>query len=151
VATAPASQALEDQLCFALYSASRAVTARYRPILEALDLTYPQYLVMITLWASAPTTVSALGRELYLDSGTLSPLLKRLETAGLLTRHRSRTDERSVEIRLTAKGRRLRRRAETVPGQICAAMGFDADGLTQLGEELRLLAANVRSDLAAAG
>jgi len=151
VATAPVSLALDDQLCFALYSASRAVTARYRPILLALDLTYPQYLVMLTLWASGPTTVTALGRELYLDSGTLSPLLKRLETAGLLSRHRSRDDERSVEIRLTAKGRRLRRRAESVPGQICAAMGLDSDVLAQLGDELRLLATNVRSDLAATG
>ena len=102
------SVALDDQLCFALYAASRAVTARYRPMLDALGLTYPQYLVMMLLWESDHQTVGQLGSRLALDSGTLSPLLKRLTAAGLVTRHRRVEDERSVSIALTDEGRALR-------------------------------------------
>src|SRR4051812_2398954 len=91
---------LEDQLCFALYAASRAVTARYRPMLEELGLTYPQYLVMMLLWEEDNQTVGQLGARLALDSGTLSPLLKRLTAAGLVTRHRRGEDERSLSIAL---------------------------------------------------
>src|SRR3712207_7644033 len=93
----PPSVALDDQLCFALYAASRAVTARYRPMLEQLGLTYPQYLVMMLLWEQDNQTVGQLGARLALDSGTLSPLLKRLTAAGLVTRHRRVEDERSEE------------------------------------------------------
>ena len=101
------SVALDDQLCFALYAASRAVTARYRPMLDELGLTYPQYLVMMLLWESDEQTVGQLGSRLALDSGTLSPLLKRLTAAGLVTRHRRADDERSVSIRLTEAGQQF--------------------------------------------
>ena len=96
--------ALDDQLCFALYAASRAMTARYRPLLDAVGLTYPQYLVMVVLWDEGPSTVRELGERLRLDSGTLSPLLKRLEGSGLVARERRADDERSVLV--TADARR---------------------------------------------
>lgn len=133
---------LDDQLCFALYSASRAMTARYRPTLEALGLTYPQYLVLLVLWEGGPATVSQLGRRLHLDSGTLSPLLKRLDANGLVSRNRLPQDERSVEIRLTAKGRRLRSRADVIPAQMGRAIGpVDRAALTS---ELRVLEESLR-------
>lgn len=139
---------LDEQLCFALYSASRAVTARYRPLLDALGLTYPQYLVMLVLWESGPATVSALGGRLRLDSGTLSPLLKRLESAGFVGRYRRAEDERAVEVRLTAKGRRLRERAEAIPRVICGATGLPEQAAASLTAELHLLTASVLADLA---
>src|SRR5689334_2025135 len=100
---------LDRQVCFALYSASRAATAVYRPVLDELGLTYPQYLVMLVLWESEPRGVKELGGELGLDSGTLSPLLKRLETLGLVERRRSGEDERRVAIHLTPAGRKIGR------------------------------------------
>ena len=109
------SAVLEDQLCFALYAASRAMTARYRPLLDAINLTYPQYLVMMLLWEEDNQTVGQLGARLSLDSGTLSPLLKRLTTAGLVTRHRRVEDERSVAIVLTDAGRRCGTRRTRSP------------------------------------
>jgi MarR family transcriptional regulator, organic hydroperoxide resistance regulator len=122
---------LDDQLCFALYAASRAVTARYRPLLDPLGLTYPQYLVMLVLWEQDQATVQQLGRQLRLDSGTLSPLLKRLEDAGLVTRARRPEDERSVLVRLTARGRRLRTRAAAVPDKMRECLdGVDIDAMT---------------------
>ena len=114
---------LDDQLCFALYAASRAVTNRYRPLLEKLDLTYPQYLVMLVLWEGDGLMVSELGQRLRLDSGTLTPLLKRLEGAGFVSRMRAVEDERRVHIHLTAAGRRLKARAARVPGCMLAASG----------------------------
>src|ERR671927_298603 len=116
------SVALDDQLCFALYAASRAVTARYRPMLEAIGLTYPQYLVMMLLWEQDNQTVGQLGSRLALDSGTLPPLLKRLTAAGLVTRHRRVEDERSVSIVLTDAGRALREKAESISGEIICAL-----------------------------
>ncbi len=122
--------ALDDQLCFALYAASRAMTSRYRPGLDALGLTYPQYLVMIVLWDEGPVTVGTLGRRLRLDSGTVSPLLKRLEASGLISRTRRRDDERSVEIRSTPAGDALRERATAVTGAIAATLSdVDHSGL----------------------
>lgn len=124
--------AIDDQLCFALYSASRAMTAAYRPILAELNLTYPQYLVMLVLWEEEQVTVRRLGDRLHLDSGTLSPLLKRLEAGGLISRQRSREDERVVEVTLTPEGRRLSGRAECIPEQLFSATGMtarDAEGL----------------------
>lgn len=144
VSSSAAGLALEEQICFALYTASRALTARYRRILELLGLTYPQYLVMLALWESEPATVGQLGDRLHLDSGTLSPLLKRLEATGLITRHRSPVDERSVEISLTAKGRRLRARAEKIPALICAATGLQPAGLDRLRAEIENLTVSVR-------
>src|SRR6201989_402563 len=120
------SIALDDQLCFALYAASRAVTARYRPMLEAIGLTYPQYLVMMLLWEQDHQTVGQLGSRLALDSGTLSPLLQRLTAAGLVTRHRRVEDERSVSIALTDAGRALREHAFSISESMIGAIGFES-------------------------
>ncbi|MEQ6434712.1 MarR family transcriptional regulator [Comamonas sp. w2-DMI] len=106
---------LDNQVCFALYSASLAMTKLYKPLLEAIGLTYPQYLVMLVLWEGDRLTVSELGERLTLDSGTLTPLLKRLEAAGLLARLRDAEDERRVRIVLTEAGRALRAEAEKIP------------------------------------
>ncbi len=133
------SVALEDQLCFALYAASRAVTARYRPMLDELGLTYPQYLVMMLLWETDHQTVGQLGARLALDSGTLSPLLTRLSTAGLVTRHRRVEDERSVAIALTDAGRALHDRALRISEEMIGAIGFDAREFDDLKSRLRLL------------
>ena len=127
---------LRRQVCFALYAASRAVTALYRPVLDRLGLTYPQYLVLLVLWEHGDTTVKALGSALMLDSGTLSPLLKRLESGGLVVRRRSSTDERSVVISLTPAGDRLRREAAAVPGAVAAASGLPPAALSALRDTL---------------
>jgi DNA-binding MarR family transcriptional regulator len=137
------SVALDDQLCFALYAASRAVTARYRPMLDLIGLTYPQYLVMMLLWETDHQTVGQLGSRLALDSGTLSPLLKRLTAAGLVTRHRRVEDERSVSIALTDEGRALRERAFAISAEMIGAIGFDSDEFDDLKAKLRLLAERV--------
>jgi MarR family transcriptional regulator, organic hydroperoxide resistance regulator len=134
---------LDDQLCFALYAASRAVTQRYRPLLDELGITYPQYLVMLVLWERAPTTVKALAEALQLDYGTLSPLLKRLAAAGLVERRRLSEDERSVEISLTQAGEELRSRASAIPQLVVDAYGLDADDFTTLRTILRELAESV--------
>jgi MarR family transcriptional regulator, organic hydroperoxide resistance regulator len=139
----PPSVALDDQLCFALYAASRAVTARYRPMLEELGLTYPQYLVMMLLWESDHQTVGQLGSRLALDSGTLSPLLKRLTAAGLVTRHRRVEDERSVAIALTDEGRALRERSVRISADMIDAIGFDTAEFDDLKRRLRLLTERV--------
>src|SRR5689334_10034297 len=107
---------LDNQLCFALYSASLAMTKLYKPLLDELGLTYPQYLAMLVLWERDGLTVSDIGERLSLDSGTLTPLLKRLETSGLVTRIRDVQDERRVHITLTAAGRRMKQRAQKIPG-----------------------------------
>ena len=112
---------LDNQLCFAVYSASLAMTRLYKPVLEKLQLTYPQYLVMLALWEQDGPTVSALGERLSLDSGTLTPLLKRLEANGYVARVRDVADERRVHITLTAAGRKLKARAASVPGCLMAA------------------------------
>ncbi|MCF6509895.1 MarR family transcriptional regulator [Blastococcus sp. MG754426] len=133
------SVALDDQLCFALYAASRAVTARYRPMLDAIGLTYPQYLVMLLLWEQDNQTVGQLGARLALDSGTLSPLLKRLTAAGLVTRHRRVEDERSVSIALTDAGRALEGKAVAISEEMIGAIGFDTSEFDDLKARLRLL------------
>ena len=115
---APDPLSLDRQLCFALYSTSLAMTKRYRPLLDDLGLTYPQYLVMLSLWEKDSVTVSALGDRLHLDSGTLTPLLKRLELAGFLGRRRDERDERRVLVSLTPAGRGLRGRALRIPAQL---------------------------------
>jgi len=137
------SVTLDDQLCFALYAASRAVTARYRPMLDTLGLTYPQYLVMMLLWESDHQTVGQLGSRLALDSGTLSPLLKRLTAAGLVTRHRRVEDERSVSIALTDAGRALQDKALAVSEEMIGAIGFDSDDFGDLMQRLRVLTERV--------
>lgn len=134
---------LDNQVCFALYAASRAVTQLYRPVLEALGITYPQYLVMLVLWEHGPITVKDLGSKLELDSGTLSPLLKRLEGAGLVTRSRRATDERSVEVQLTDVGAALRKRALHVPRKVATATGLDLAELLALRRQLSTLAKTI--------
>ncbi|MEI4270394.1 MarR family transcriptional regulator [Klenkia sp. LSe6-5] len=144
--TPPPSVELDDQLCFALYAASRAVTARYRPMLDRMGLTYPQYLVMMLLWETDGQTVGQLGSRLALDSGTLSPLLKRLTTAGLVTRHRRVDDERSVSIQLTEAGRALQSQALDVSAEMIGALGLTIAEFDHLKAELRALTDKVSSD-----
>jgi MarR family transcriptional regulator, organic hydroperoxide resistance regulator len=131
---------LADQLCFSLYAASRAVTAAYAPLLAPLGLTYPQYLVMLVLWESHGVTVKSIGEALALDSGTLTPLLKRLEAQGLVTRARSTLDERALEVRLTSAGRKLERRAQSIPQKLVACFGLPLPELGKMRDELRKLA-----------
>ena len=142
----PPSAVLEDQLCFALYAASRAMTARYRPLLDAVGLTYPQYLVMMLLWEEDNQTVGQLGVRLSLDSGTLSPLLKRLTTAGLVTRHRRVEDERSVAIALTDAGRALRDKADAISEEIICALDLDREEFADLKAKLNLVTERVTTN-----
>jgi MarR family transcriptional regulator, organic hydroperoxide resistance regulator len=130
---------LDNQLCFALYSASLAMTKLYKPLLEDLGLTYPQYLVMLVLWERDGLMVSELGERLSLDSGTLTPLLKRLETAGLVARIRDVQDERRVHISLTAIGRKLKARAQKVPGCVLAASQCSVPEALQLTRQMHAL------------
>ena len=117
------SLALDDQLCFPLYAASRAMQQRYRPLLDALGLTYPQYLVMLVLWEGDGLSVNALGARLHLDSGTLTPMLKRMEKQGLVARNRSEEDGRVVHVHLTEEGDALSAQAESVPLQLLSCLG----------------------------
>lgn len=134
--------ALDQQVCFALYTASRAVTARYRPLLDELGITYPQYLVLLVLWEHDGQTVKEIGAALRLDSSTLSPLLKRLEAAGLVVRSRRVDDERSVTVRLTDAGTALREQASAVPARLVCDGGLGISELDTLRETLvRLTAA----------
>ena len=137
----PEAPRLNRQLCFAMYSASRAATAAYRPMLVELGLTYPQYLVMLVLWEEEPRSVRELGEELGLDSGTLSPLLKRLEALGFVERRRSAADERRVEVFLTGAGAALSARATAIPQRLADAAGLSPAELDQLRETLGRLAA----------
>ncbi|AMU96920.1 MarR family winged helix-turn-helix transcriptional regulator [Xanthomonas citri] len=130
---------LDNQLCFALYSANLAMHKLYRGLLKALDLTYPQYLVMLVLWETDARSVSEIGERLYLDSATLTPLLKRLQAAGLVTRTRAANDERQVIIALTEAGRALRGKAGAVPEQVFCASACSLDELRQLKQELEKL------------
>jgi DNA-binding MarR family transcriptional regulator len=136
---------VEEQICFALYSASRSLTARYRDLLAPLGITYPQYLAMLVLWESGTTSVGRLGERLHLDSGTLSPLLRRLETAGLVTRARSALDDRSVEVSLSAAGERMRDEAPRIADEICASTGLPLDELRDLQNQISTLAERVRA------
>ena len=130
---------LDRQLCFALYSASLAMTKIYKPLLEPLGLTYPQYLVLLALWERDGLAVNELGERLFLDSGTLTPLLKRMEAAGWLQRSRDAADERRVIVTLTPEGRALRRRAQAVPKALAEIAGSTADELISLTERLQQL------------
>ncbi|WP_114417524.1 MarR family winged helix-turn-helix transcriptional regulator [Marinospirillum perlucidum] len=123
---------LKNQICFPLYSAANAVIRAYRPLLEALELTYLQYLVMLLLWEKDGVSVKDLGQQLHLDSGTLTPLLKRLEAKQYLTRGRSETDERIRVLNLTTEGKKLRERALTVPGAMACKVTLDTNELIQL-------------------
>jgi DNA-binding MarR family transcriptional regulator len=131
---------LDDQLCFALYAAQRAVTSAYRPLLDELGLTYPQYLVLLVLWERGETTVKELAAALRLDYGTVSPLLKRMESAGLVRRDRAPRDERSVLVACTGRGEELRERAARVPAGLLTATELDGADAVRLREELWRLA-----------
>ena len=134
--------ALEQQVCFALSVAARSVVAIYRPLLEPMGLTHPQYLVMLALWQHAPLSVRRLSELLQLDPGTLSPLLKRLETIGYLRRARDPQDERSLAITLTERGRALRSEAEKIPPAVVARLGMPIEELRVVHEALtRVIAA----------
>ena len=131
-------QQLDEQLCFALYSASRALTRAYAPLLEPLGLTYPQYLVLLVLWERDGVPVKQLGERLALDSGTLTPLLKRLAAQGLVERRRGEDDERVVRIHLTPAGRALRSKARKVPAELACRAGYDLGSERAVRELVRL-------------
>ena len=123
---------LKNQLCFPLYALSREVVNRYRPFLDELDITYPQYLVLMVLWENDLQTVNQLGEKLRLDTGTLTPLLKRMETKGLLLRTRKSSDERVVEVGLTQAGKKLKEKAKDIPSKLAKAMGLTQEEISQL-------------------
>nr|WP_310214458.1 MarR family transcriptional regulator [Caulobacter sp. BE264]MDR7230995.1 DNA-binding MarR family transcriptional regulator [Caulobacter sp. BE264] len=131
---------LDNQLCFALYGAANRMTRLYRPMLDALGLTYPQYLAMLVLWEASPRTVGALGEALDLDSSTLTPLLKRLEAGGLVTRDRDPEDERRVIVSLTDQGRALRDQAVSIPEKLFCALDMPLDAVGALRDRLKVLA-----------
>ena len=137
--------ALDRQVCYALAVASRNVIALYKPVLEPMGLTHPQYLVMLALWEETPLTVSEVGRRVSLEPGTLSPLLKRLEAGGLVTRARDPRDERALAVSLTPAGARLRKRAEKVPPAILDRLGMELSELEDLRDGLTRLIAAARS------
>jgi len=137
---------LDNQLCFQLYSASRLLTKIYQPLLKPLDLTYPQYLVMLVLWEEPighKFTVTKLGERLKLDSGTLTPLLKRLEVKRLIQRQRSHEDERQVWVRLTALGESLKQQAKRVPEKLLCEAGVKSEEVAQIRDMLKKLLSNL--------
>ena len=140
------SLALESQLCFDLYVAARAITGAHRPLLAALNLTYPQYLAMIVLWQHGPQLVTELGIRLNLDSGTLSPMLKRLDTAGYVTRTKGSVDERATIITLTPMGAALKERASGIPAQVACSVRFSEAEKRSLQQQLRVLTARLQDD-----
>ncbi|MCQ1995402.1 MarR family winged helix-turn-helix transcriptional regulator [Arthrobacter sp. zg-Y1171] len=142
------NESLQRQVCFSLYSASRAATALYRPMLEEMGLTYPQYLVMSLLWEKDAQSVRDLGEALDLDSGTLSPLLKRLEAADLVQRRRAVEDERRVRIHLTAAGRALEHDARNLPDRLAASAGLAPQDLESLQDTLAKVTAALRQAVA---
>ncbi|OPC36852.1 MarR family winged helix-turn-helix transcriptional regulator [Elizabethkingia miricola] len=123
---------LDNQICFPVYALSREIVGRYRPLLDQLDITYPQYLVLLVLWEHQEHSVSQLGEKLYLDSGTLTPLLKRLEQKNLVIRSRSKEDERIVKIKLTPEGQSLQKKAASIPKQLFEDMKVPEEELKQL-------------------
>jgi DNA-binding MarR family transcriptional regulator len=150
VTDTPDDLLLERQLCFGLSVASRSVIAAYKPVLAELSLTHPQYLVMLALWEQAPRTVKAISEALLLESATLSPLLKRLEALGYVTRRRSATDERALSVELTPAGAALRARALAVPGTMMARLGLDRESAMALHHSMMALiaAATLADDVA---
>jgi MarR family transcriptional regulator, organic hydroperoxide resistance regulator len=143
----PKMPTIDQMLCFAVYSTSHAFTRFYKPRLDALDLTYPQYLVFLVLWEGDDLTVKALGERLFLDSGTITPLIKRLEARGLVSRHRDQNDERQVRVLLTAEGRGLKAQTEAIPLAVIEGTGLSSEGAEAMRHEL--LALRERLDRAA--
>lgn len=134
---------LDNQLCYALYAAAHRMTKSYRPMLERMGLTYPQYLVLLVLWETDGITVSEIGRRLRLDSGTLTPVLKRLEAAGFLVRNRRRSDEREVEIALTPRGQALRTEAAAVRESVMCQLNMSEPEVQAMRADLNALIANL--------
>jgi MarR family transcriptional regulator, organic hydroperoxide resistance regulator len=139
----PAQLELDEFLCFAIYSANHAFNRFYKPLLDEIGLTYPQYLVLTALWAGNGQTVGSLGEKLFLESNTMTPLVKRLEALGFVSRLRDPEDERQVRVQLTAEGARLQRKACHVPADVLQASGLSVDAL----RELRVKITNVRDSL----
>lgn len=137
---------LDNQLCFALYAASRAMTSAYAPLLDELGLTYPQYLVMLVLWERDGERVSQIGERLHLDSATLTPLLKRLEARKLIARKRSTADERVVEVYLTTAGKRLERKASEVPACMLQKVQLSVAELAKLRTQVQALTERLRAE-----
>jgi len=127
---------LDNQLCFALYACSRSLTRLYRPLLNKLGITYPQYLVLMVLWENKQQSVTELGERLLLDSGTLTPLLKRMESSGLVERTRSKSDERKVFVRVTEKGEALKKQAYAIPEKMFCQSGLTIEGFIRLKSDL---------------
>ena len=135
---------LDQQICFPLYVLSKEITGLYRPILQELDLTYPQYLVMMVLWEQEGLTVSAIGEKLFLDSGTLTPVLKRLESKGLINRIRNKSDERMVLLFLTEVGKDLRQQACSIPQKLLSQINIKIEDLENFKETLTQLINNLK-------
>jgi DNA-binding MarR family transcriptional regulator len=143
--TCPPELKLDNQLCFAVYAAAHAFAQAYKPHLEPLGLTYPQYLVMLLLWERDGRSVNELGAPLHLDSGTLTPLLKRMEAAGFLSRQRDAKDERVTRIHLTAHGKSLSETARAIPAAMLCASGLDVTGLSELRDRIAELGEGLRN------
>jgi MarR family transcriptional regulator, organic hydroperoxide resistance regulator len=137
---------LENQICFKIYSAEREITKLYRSLLEELDITYPQYLVLLVLWENKSVTVKELGHKLFLDSGTLSPMLKRMEGNDLIDRRRSIEDERTVIISLTKKGEDLKDKAQCIPSKLLENLSMDINELTILNHTLSTILKRVQQN-----
>jgi len=144
---APTSATLNDFLCFAVYSTGHAFNRVYKPLLDSLGLTYPQYLVLVALWAQDDQTVGSLGEKLFLESNTLTPLIKRLEALGHVNRSRDPADERQVRVRLTPAGRLLQDQARSVPHNILAASGLSEESLARLQDEIASLRDRLRASV----
>lgn len=144
-------QLLDNQLCFALYAAAHSFAQAYRPFLDPVGLTYPQYLVLLELWERDRQTVRELGAPLFLDSGTLTPMLKRMESAGWIRRRRDASDARAVRVSLTAKGQAFRHPARAIPAAMMCASGLDIAALTALRNKVRRVAAALRGETAPRG
>jgi DNA-binding MarR family transcriptional regulator len=145
VTSDPACLPLEDHLCFAVYAANHAFAAAYKPLLEPLGVTYPQYLVLLILWEQQGRTVKEIGARLHLDSGTLTPLLKRMEAAGLVRRQRDAKDERQVRIQLTPKGAVLQSHAAELKSTLFCALGEAEEAITKLRNSLTAVSGRLRS------
>jgi len=137
---------IENQVCFPLYACSKEIVRRYKPFLDEIDLTYTQYITMLVLWERKVCTVSELGKALYLDSGTLTPLLKKLEAKGLLTRTRSKEDERNLNIALTSKGEALKDRALDIPSRLASCFTLDAKEAKEFYDTLNKILKQVLTD-----
>ena len=134
---------LDNQLCFAVYAFSREITNQYKPMLHELGLTYPQYLVLLVLWQHKEQTVNQLGEQLRLDSGTLTPLLKRMEQKGVLTRTRSESDERVVMVSLTTKGKAMKTKAQCIPEKLAQSLNMSVKEVMQLQKTIRKILTNI--------